>query len=141
MPSRLTPSPVSRRPVRAAVGASAVALVRAACASGATAGGGPSGAGGAPGSRAAGRAGGPLTLDDCGFEVTFDAAPERVVTIKSSTTEMLLALGLGDRIVASAFADGPVPDSLADAAADVPAGVERRAGSFTHLTQPTTARV
>ncbi|MFD5226765.1 putative F420-0 ABC transporter substrate-binding protein [Microbacterium sp. NPDC058342] len=54
----------------------------------------------------------PLTLDNCGFETTFDKAPERVVTIKSSTTELLLSLGLGDRIVAQAFSDGPVPDEL-----------------------------
>ncbi|MFE5335651.1 putative F420-0 ABC transporter substrate-binding protein [Isoptericola sp. NPDC056573] len=66
----------------------------------------------------------PLTLDNCGVETTVDGAPQRVVTIKSSTTEMLLALGLGDRIVGSAFLDGPVPDSLADAAADVPAVAE-----------------
>ncbi|MEL7976070.1 putative F420-0 ABC transporter substrate-binding protein [Isoptericola sp. F-RaC21] len=66
----------------------------------------------------------PLTLDNCGVETTLEAAPQRVVTIKSSTTEMLLALGLGDRIVGSAFLDGPVPDSLADAAADVPAVAE-----------------
>jgi iron complex transport system substrate-binding protein len=52
--------------------------------------------------------------------VTFDAAPERVVTIKSTSTEMLLALGLGDRIVGTAFQDGPVPDEWADAAKDVP---------------------
>jgi iron complex transport system substrate-binding protein len=65
-----------------------------------------------------------FTLDNCGVDVTFDAPPERVVTIKSSTTEMLLALGLGDRIVGSAFLDGPVPDSLADAAARVPAVAE-----------------
>jgi iron complex transport system substrate-binding protein len=51
----------------------------------------------------------PLTLDNCGFEVTLDAAPEHVVTIKSSTTEMLLALGLADRLVGAAFLDGPVP--------------------------------
>ncbi|MGW2094965.1 putative F420-0 ABC transporter substrate-binding protein [Promicromonospora sukumoe] len=56
--------------------------------------------------------GAPVTLDNCGFETTVVAPPERVVTIKSSTTEMLLALGLGDRIVGSAFLDGPVPDSL-----------------------------
>ncbi|GIJ00281.1 iron complex transport system substrate-binding protein [Sediminihabitans luteus] len=59
----------------------------------------------------------PLTLDNCGFETTIDAAPQRVVTIKSSTTEMMLALGLGDRIVGSAFPDGPLPDDLA---ADAP---------------------
>jgi len=66
----------------------------------------------------------PLTLDNCGVETTVEAAPQRVVTIKSSTTEMLLALGLGDRIVGTAFLDGPVPDTLADAAADVPAVAE-----------------
>ena len=59
----------------------------------------------------------PLTLDSCGFEVTVDSAPQRVLTIKSSTTEMLLALGLSDRIAATAFLDGPVPEWLSDAAA------------------------
>ncbi|WP_407318360.1 putative F420-0 ABC transporter substrate-binding protein [Isoptericola halotolerans] len=59
----------------------------------------------------------PLTLDNCGTEVTFEAAPERVVTIKSSTAETLLALGFGDRVVGAAFLDGEVPDWLADAAA------------------------
>ncbi|MGO4103913.1 putative F420-0 ABC transporter substrate-binding protein [Leifsonia sp. YAF41] len=57
-----------------------------------------------------------VTVDNCGTPVSFEAAPERVVTIKSTSTEMLLALGLGDRIVGSAFQDGPVPASLADAA-------------------------
>ena len=62
----------------------------------------------------------PLTIDNCGTEVTFDAAPQRVVTIKSTSTEMMLALGLGDRIVGTAFQDGPVPDAWADAAAGIP---------------------
>jgi iron complex transport system substrate-binding protein len=52
----------------------------------------------------------PVTVDNCGTQVTFAAAPRRVVTIKSTPTEMLLALGLGRRIVGSAFADGPVPE-------------------------------
>jgi iron complex transport system substrate-binding protein len=55
----------------------------------------------------------PLTLDNCGTEVTIDAPPEGVVTIKSSTAETMLALGLGDRIVGAAFLDGEVPDWLA----------------------------
>lgn len=63
---------------------------------------------------------GPLTLSNCGFEVTFDQAPERVVTIKSTSTEMLLALGLGDRIVGTAFQDGPVPDEWAADAEGIP---------------------
>lgn len=58
----------------------------------------------------------PLTLDNCGTEVTFDAAPERVVTIKSSTLELMLALGLEDKIVGTAFSDGPVPEASASQA-------------------------
>ncbi|WP_430647178.1 putative F420-0 ABC transporter substrate-binding protein [Agromyces sp. GXS1127] len=64
-------------------------------------------------------AGFPVTVDNCGTEVTFESAPERVVTIKSSTLELLLALGLEDRIVGAAFTDGPVPDEVADAAAGI----------------------
>ncbi|MBJ2122558.1 putative F420-0 ABC transporter substrate-binding protein [Arthrobacter sp. MSA 4-2] len=66
-----------------------------------------------PGGTAA--AGYPATIDNCGTQVTFEAAPERVVTIKSTATEMLLSLGLGSTIVGSAFADGPLPDAHADA--------------------------
>ncbi len=65
-------------------------------------------------------AGFPVTVDNCGTSVTVDAPPQRVVTIKSSTTEMLLALGVGDRIVGTGFPDGPVPDEWADQAADLP---------------------
>ncbi|MBJ3783191.1 putative F420-0 ABC transporter substrate-binding protein [Devosia sediminis] len=59
----------------------------------------------------------PLTLENCGHTVTLDAAPERVVTIKSTATELLLSLGLADRIVGVGFQDGPLPDHLA---ADLP---------------------
>lgn len=55
----------------------------------------------------------PLTLQNCGVAVTLDQAPARVVTIKSTTTELLLSLGLGDRIVGVGFQDGPLPDELA----------------------------
>lgn len=67
----------------------------------------------------AGAAGFPLTVDNCGTEVTFAKAPQRVVTIKSTTLETMLALGLGDRVVGSAFSDGPVPDQYAADAADI----------------------
>ena len=62
----------------------------------------------------------PLTLDNCGHEITIDAAPERVVTIKSTATEMLLSLGLGDQIVGVGFQDGPLPPHLALAGAGLP---------------------
>jgi iron complex transport system substrate-binding protein len=54
----------------------------------------------------------PLTIDNCGQTVTFEAAPERVVTIKSTATELLLSLGLADRIVGVGFQDGPLPEHL-----------------------------
>jgi iron complex transport system substrate-binding protein len=59
------------------------------------------------------------SITNCGLKVDYDN-PQRVVTIKSSTTEMMLALGLGDRIVGTAFADGPVPQEWAAAAASIP---------------------
>jgi len=55
----------------------------------------------------------PLAIDNCGVTVDFAAAPQRVVTIKSTATEMLLALGLADRIVGVGFQDGPVPTQWA----------------------------
>ncbi|CAM3436744.1 putative F420-0 ABC transporter substrate-binding protein [Nocardioides dubius] len=62
----------------------------------------------------------PVKLDNCGTQVQLDAAPERIVTIKSTTTELALALGLGERIVGTAFSDGPVLEEYADQAADLP---------------------
>ncbi|MDQ1548943.1 MAG: iron complex transport system substrate-binding protein [Microbacteriaceae bacterium] len=62
-----------------------------------------------------------LSLDNCGTTVDFSGpAPKRVITIKSTSTEMLLALGLGAKIVGSAFADGPVPPQWSTAAASIP---------------------
>jgi iron complex transport system substrate-binding protein len=114
MPS--LPHPIARpraRRAAALVAAAASVALLAACAPGARAGGET-----APEADAA-ASGYPLTLDNCGTEVTFEQAPERVVTIKSSTLELLLALGLEDRIVGAAFTDGPVPDAYADAAAGI----------------------
>ena len=51
----------------------------------------------------------PVVIQNCDTKVTFADAPKRVVSIKSTSTEILLALGLGDRIVGTAFQDGPVP--------------------------------
>ncbi|WP_418277352.1 putative F420-0 ABC transporter substrate-binding protein [Isoptericola jiangsuensis] len=94
----------------AAVGALAATAVLAACSADTPA------AGSAPSGAASGTTY-PLTLDNCGAEVTFESAPQRVVTVKSSTAETLLALGLGDRIVGAAFLDGEVPGWLTDDAA------------------------
>lgn len=87
--------------------------------------------GGSPGgdpSPGAPRADGAVVVENCGVEVAFETAPERVVTIKSTATELMLALGLGDRIIGTAFQDGPVPDEWADAAAGIPQLSERMPG-------------
>lgn len=57
-------------------------------------------------------AGFPVTVSSCGTQTTLDAPPERIVTIKSSATELVLALGAGDRVVGTAFSDGPLPDGV-----------------------------
>ena len=63
----------------------------------------------------------PVDLDNCGTQVTVPDLPERVVTVKSSMTELVLALGAGDRLVGTAFSDGPLPEDIADApGADAP---------------------
>ena len=59
-------------------------------------------------------------IDNCGTEIDASTAPERIVTIKSTSTELLIALGLADRVIGSAFQDGPVPEEWAAAAADIP---------------------
>jgi iron complex transport system substrate-binding protein len=62
----------------------------------------------------------PLTIDNCGTTVTFDEAPDDVLAIKSTSIEMMLALGLDDRLVGTAFSDGPVAEAWADRGAAVP---------------------
>jgi hypothetical protein len=47
-------------------------------------------------------------IDDCGVAVTPRAAPaERIVAVKSTAAELVVALGLGDALVATAFLDAP----------------------------------
>lgn len=50
----------------------------------------------------------PLTLENCGQPVTISAAPKRVVAIGQTQTEILYALGLGDRVVGTAVWFSPV---------------------------------
>ena len=45
----------------------------------------------------------PLTLDNCGTKLTFNKAPERVVALGQNSAEIMLMLGLQDKMVASAF--------------------------------------
>jgi iron complex transport system substrate-binding protein len=62
----------------------------------------------------------PLTIDNCGRSQTFDAAPGRVVSLDQGSTEILLSLGLADRMVGTASWTDPVRENLAEANALVP---------------------
>ncbi|MGC6389628.1 ABC transporter substrate-binding protein [Ewingella sp. S1.OA.A_B6] len=45
----------------------------------------------------------PLTIENCGYKEVFTKAPERVVALGQNTAEILMLLGLQDKVVASAF--------------------------------------
>lgn len=62
----------------------------------------------------------PLVLDNCGKTVTVDAPPQRVVSLDQGSTEIMLSLGLADRMVGTASWTDPVRDNLAEANASVP---------------------
>lgn len=53
----------------------------------------------------------PLTLENCRESMTFNAPPKRVVAIGQTQTEILYALGLGDRVVGTAVWFSPVAKS------------------------------
>ena len=62
----------------------------------------------------------PAHAGNCGQEVTVESAPARVVSLDQDSTEILLSLGLEDRIVGTASWTDPVLDSLAEANEGVP---------------------
>ncbi|MEH3033181.1 MAG: ABC transporter substrate-binding protein [Aeromicrobium erythreum] len=96
--------PAPFRPALSLSVVSCLALV-AAC------GGGPAGSS-SDGSRAAGY---PVTAASCGGKVTVDDRPERIVSLNQGTTEILLSLGVADRMVGTATWTDPVLPSLAGA--------------------------
>lgn len=63
----------------------------------------------------------PLTItDNCGVDVTIEKAPERAVSVNQGSTEILLSLGLEDRMVGTATWTDDVRPNLAEANAGVP---------------------
>lgn len=132
MPARSARPARPARPVRLLSALSALLLL-AACGEAGYDGPGASGpeeAGGAEESTgAADPESGERTVSSCGVETTLERPPERIVTIKSSATEMVLALGAGDRLVGTAFSDGPIPDHLADRIGDIPVLAEQNPSS------------
>ncbi|SDS12620.1 iron complex transport system substrate-binding protein [Paenibacillaceae bacterium GAS479] len=62
----------------------------------------------------------PVSVENCGRTLTFDSAPKRVVSLWQAPTEMMLALGLEDRITAVAGNYASFPNSVAEAAGALP---------------------
>ena len=62
----------------------------------------------------------PLTIENCGREVTVDAPPQRAVSLNQSSTEILLSLGLADRMVGTATWTDPVRSNLESENSTVP---------------------
>ncbi|MGM4985148.1 MULTISPECIES: ABC transporter substrate-binding protein [Rhizobium] len=62
----------------------------------------------------------PLTINNCGQQVTFKKAPARILSIGQGMTEILLSLGLADKIVGTAVWVGPVLPQYAEANGKIP---------------------
>lgn len=62
----------------------------------------------------------PLTIDNCGHSLTFNRSPERVVALGQNTAEILLMLGLQEKIVATAFWPTQVLPQLAKMQEKIP---------------------
>lgn len=63
----------------------------------------------------------PLTLTSCGHEVTFERAPDSVVSVGQGTTEILYMLGLADKVAGTALWVNPVLPEFED----IDAGIDR----------------
>lgn len=63
----------------------------------------------------------PVTVENCGEELVLEAAPTRLVGLSPSQTELLVELGLTDRLVGQAQTDThPLPEQVQAEVADVP---------------------
>jgi iron complex transport system substrate-binding protein len=106
------------RPVRPAVLLLSAALLLTGC-GGSPAPSDSSASAGSAGSAAGGSAGRPVTLDNCGQRVHVDGPPRRAVSLNQGTTEIMLSLGLADRMAGTATWTDPVAKGLEKANATV----------------------
>jgi iron complex transport system substrate-binding protein len=57
----------------------------------------------------------PISIDNCGTSTTYSSAPRRAFTMNQAATEIMLALGLHDRMVGTAFLDDAILPELVEA--------------------------
>lgn len=116
-PSRTRGALGTRSPGRAPVRALVLALGLVLTATTATACGSGNGADPSGGKAARGF---PRTVGNCGAKVTVDRPPKRAVSLDQGSTEILLALGLGDRMAGTGTWTDPVMKGLEKENREVP---------------------
>jgi iron complex transport system substrate-binding protein len=57
----------------------------------------------------------PVSIENCGIVTTYSHSPKRAFTMNQAATEIMLALGLQDRMVGTAFLDDAILAEFADA--------------------------
>ncbi len=62
----------------------------------------------------------PIEITNCQRSLVFDGAPQRIVSIGQGTTEIMLSLGLADRIVGTGIWLAPLPEALEEAGRALP---------------------
>lgn len=67
----------------------------------------------------------PLTITNGGHTLVFEQAPERAVSLNLHTTEIMLALGLADKLVGTAYANAAILPQFEAAYNEIPILAER----------------
>jgi len=62
----------------------------------------------------------PVTVESCGESITFDSAPKRALSFDTNMTEIMLALGLEDKMVGYWISGVPVADEYQEQVKDIP---------------------
>ncbi len=83
------------------------------------------GVGGTAVARGAAPPGFPVTVTNCGMTTTYQRPPQRVVTMNQHATEIMLALGLEDRMIGTAYLDDRILPEYRDEYRRIPVLAER----------------
>lgn len=62
----------------------------------------------------------PLTIHNCGRDLAFERAPQRLVSLGQASTELLLRLGVGSRLVGTGVWFGGLPKDLQEEGKGIP---------------------
>ena len=61
-----------------------------------------------------------MEYSNCDMDATVQGPPERAVSLNQSATEIMVRLGLADRMVGTAYETDPVPDDIVDEYESIP---------------------